>query len=65
MPIWIKSLVMGGCVYGSINLCTIPVFQLIIGIFTGIISYIGISLMTKDQSFWLLVRLVKSKIRKH
>lgn len=49
-------------------LCSIPMFltsnyyyQFILGSFIGIISYIGISILTNDENYNDLIEIVKSK----
>ena len=55
VPVILKAGIMGALCYLSLHISENPFFQLIIGIATGLISYIAIAIITKDET-WMDVK---------
>lgn len=55
VPVILKAGIMGALCYLSLHISENPFFQLIIGIATGLISYIAIVIITKDET-WMDVK---------
>lgn len=62
LPVFAKSAAMGAAVWGSMQLCSTPKLQLFVGIIVGIISYLLLVKMTKDESLNDFMEIIKSKV---
>ncbi|MFR9542710.1 MAG: lipopolysaccharide biosynthesis protein [Rikenellaceae bacterium] len=64
LPIIANVVVMFLAITLSISLVDSELAQLIVGILVGIISFVGLSLLTKDSSFYELLNIVKTRFKK-
>lgn len=65
VPIFIKAGIMGVLCYLPILFTLNYYYQLILGITIGIISYLAISVLTNDESYNDLIKIIKSRKNKY
>lgn len=63
-PHLIISLIMAVCVCFVRNICNIKIISLIIQVFVGFVTYIVFSIITKNNSYSILVNLIKDKMKR-
>ena len=65
LPSLLISLLMASCVFMLNKLILIlPLLALILEIFTGIILYVVLSIITRNKSFFYLLEIIKTKVKK-